>query len=262
MIIPDLAESLNQANSFNRGDGSAPPRIPLIFTCSSWAEKGIPAIALRINPHSIAFKQAKRITKRNTQGGTVYMHWSDDNGQNNDILELQFRGKTGNINLRKDVVRELSGLGSALRDAANWLGGLAHGGDAEPQPNAGPQKLMTWVRLYVLTRTAMIDVATKKKNVFYVVYRSPLFPRPVLFYGFFNNVLDFSETAEQPYLPEWSFSFIVQGTYPDLNMLTEYLSYVLSKPKAVGNEINKAIEASNDALQASVDYTNINFKQG
>lgn len=260
-IIPDLANSMNTANSYNRAEGTAGPRIPMIFTCTMWVDNGFPPIALRVNPHNVTFKQNKRITKRNTQGGTVYMHWSNDFGQNNDVLEMQFRGRTGNINLRRDPQAKKSAVGQALQDFANWLTGTSPE-DADKYKNHGGAKLFTWARLYQLTRMPMVDVTTGKHNVFYIVYRSPLFPRPIQFRGFFNNVLDFSETAENPFLIEWSFTFVVQSTVPDLDVLSDYLVAVLSNKQSVSQEINNAIQRTQELEEDTLLATSVNFKSG
>lgn len=260
-VIPDLANSMNTANSYNRSEGTTGPRIPMLFTCSMWVDAHLPAVALRVNPHNVTFKQAKRVTKRNTQGGTVYMHWADENGQNNDVLEMQFRGRTGNINLRKDPTAKKSVTGQALQDFANWLSGTSPE-NADKYTNQGGAKLFTWSRLFQLTRMPMIDLKTKRKNVFYILYRSPLFPRPILFLGFFNNVLDFGETAENPYLVEWSFNFIVQSTQPDLDQLSDYIVSVLSNKQSISKEVNAAIDQSQAYEQASISATSVNFKNG
>lgn len=265
-IIPDLANSMNTANDYNRAEGTSGPRIPMILTCSMWVDQGLPSIALRVNPHNVSFKQNKRVTKRNTQGGTVYMHWSDEYGQNNDVLEMQFRGRTGNINLRRNPdAKKADGLGGlpaqGLQALANWLTG-ASPENADQYKNQGGAKLFTWSRLYQLTRMPMIDRSTGKKNIFYIVYRSPLFPRPVVFTGFFNNVLDFSETAENPFLVEWSFTFVAQSTMPDLDTLSEYIVAVLTSPQRVSAEINFAISNSQAQEAAALATSTVNFKSG
>lgn len=260
-IIPDLANSMNTANNYNRAEGTAGPRIPMLLTCSMWIEAWLPHIALRVNPHNVTFKQSKRVTKRNTQGGTVYMHWADENGQNNDVLEMQFRGRTGNINLRKDPTANKTIFGQAAQDLANWLSGSSPE-NSDKYKNQGGAKLFTWSRLYQLTRMPMIDPRTKRKNLFYIIYRSPLFPRPIQLIGFFNNVLDFGETAENPYLVEWSFNFIVQDTEPDLDALSDHLVSVLTNKKSVSEEINNEVAWTQTLENASVSAGSVNFKNG
>lgn len=265
-IIPDLANSMNTANSYNRSEGTAGPRIPMLLTCTMWRDAGIPSLALRVNPHNVTFKQGKRITKRNTQGGTVYMHWSDEYGQNNDVLEMQFRGRTGNINLRRDpAAKKATGVAGwtaqALQDTANWLTGSSPE-NADQYKNQGGAKLFTWGRLYQLTRMPMVDRSTGKANIFFISYRSPLFPRPILLTGFFNNVLDFGETAENPFLVEWSFSFIVQRTIPDLDAVSVYLSKVLSDKQSVMESVNGALQRTQEYEEASLSSAYVNFKSG
>lgn len=256
-IVPDLSNAMNSANSFNRADGTGGPRIPMLFTCTAWINAGMAPIALRINPHNVTFKQGKRITKRNTSGGTAYTHWADENGQNNDVLEISFKGRTGNINLRRDPTARKTVVGQAMQDFANLLSGTQDA--ASVSTNQGGAKLFTWSRLYQLTRTAVVDPSTSKKNIFYIVYRSPLFPRPILFMGFYNNVLDFGETAEAPFLVEWSFNFVVQATMPDLDRLSEYLAKVLTDRALVAKEIDTSI---NSAAAYVTQTAQVDFKNG
>jgi hypothetical protein len=224
-IAPDLATAFGLSNLLTRGDGTAGPRTPMEFTCSTWRSQNMPSILLMVNPHSVSFRQPKRITKKNTQGGTVFFHWTDLNGQNNDILEIQFKGRTGNIRNKPNFQPNNTFIGKGLQIAANAISGIT---PDTPTPNAGFAKHVLWTRLYTLTRVPMVDPTTKIRNVAEITYISPLFPRKILFMGFFNNVLEFAEIAEQPWLVEWSFSFIVQATNPGLDSVSQMLMAVLN----------------------------------
>jgi hypothetical protein len=260
-FIPDLANALNSANSYTRADGTTGPRVPMLLTCSMWQKANLPPIALRINPHSVTFKQAKRVTKRNTQGGTVYFHWSDENGQNNDVLEISFNGRTGNINLQRSLPPKNTAVGQAFQDVANWISGSDPEG-SDQYKNQGGSKLFTWSRLYMLTRMPMIDTATGEQNLFQIVYRSPLFPRPLRLTGFFNNVLDFGENAENPFLVDWSFTYVVQSTYPDLDSLSDYLARALSDQKELASDVNYQIRQEQARDNSNLSATSVNFKNG
>ena len=51
----------------------------------------LPVIQMSINPKSIGWRQPKRIVKRDYQEGSVFYHFTNSKGQNNDILTLDFR---------------------------------------------------------------------------------------------------------------------------------------------------------------------------
>jgi hypothetical protein len=257
----DIASTLG-ASLVSAGDPSAPLRTPMVMSCTTWQNDGNPnhaPIRMMVNPHSVQFKQPKRITKRNTQGGTIYFHWSDLNGSNLDILEIAFKGRTGNILNKPPVASGPSGIagaiGSGLAAAAAFLGGVG----PSATPNTGAAKHFTWARLYELTRTPQLDPATGNRNVCQIYYTSPLFPLPISFYGFFNQALDFGETAEQPFLVEWSFNFVVQYTMPDLNTISSYLQQVLAlspaAQAAVSNQISNTLNQG-QAFQSAVQGAN------
>jgi len=269
-VSPSLAQALDLANRFNRGDGNAGPRIPMLIYSDATAARGEPPLQLRINPQSVAFNQPKRISKKNTQAGTVYMHWSDENGSNNDILEMQFKGKTGNINLKHDKPNQPTLVGNALQTLANTLSNTPP--NQGPAPNQGAGKLYTWARLYQMTLAPTLDFlpvgntgGTSRQNITsYIVYRSPLLPRAIRFGGFFNNALTFAENAEQPWLVDWSFSFIVQKTNPPLNQLTSYLNNILTGgDNAFVTTIQQAQRDTVEMAETNrAAQVNTNFKQG
>ena len=267
---PSLAAALNLANQLNRGDGNIGARIPMMFYSDATVARGEPPIALKVNPHAVQFRQPKRITKKNTQAGTVYIHWSDAKGSNNDILDLAFKGRTGNISTKKDVPNQTSFVGDALQNLANFVSANSPG--QGPTPNQGQAKLFTWARLYQLTSAPVLDFLpvgnsgnTRRSRVLsHILYRSPLFPRPIRFSGHFNQVLEFAEVAEQPWLVEWSFGFTVQKTSPNLTEITSYLTSILTgadasfaNTVALANEQTQELENSDRRAQTSA-----NFKSG
>src|SRR5271165_6702385 len=50
----------------------------------------LPVISMAVNPQSIKWTQPKRYTKRDTQEGSVFFHFTNSADQNNDILVCQF----------------------------------------------------------------------------------------------------------------------------------------------------------------------------
>jgi hypothetical protein len=60
-------------------------------------------------------------------------------------------------------------------------------------------------------------LANRTENVFTIQYLSALFPYALKFNGFFNEVLEFSEDARKPNSRDYSFSFTVTSTSPDLD---------------------------------------------
>jgi len=146
-----------------------------------------------VNPKSIRWTQPKRIQRKDVRNGTVFFHFTDDNGQDNDVLTLELTGSTGNIDLRADNFPL-----PATQDVA------------------ARRKLEVFQNLYTLTREPRI-IPPNTVNEFTIRYQTKTFPAPITFIGFFNNVLEFEESADKPNSVDWSMSFTVQRTEPDLN---------------------------------------------
>lgn len=165
----------------------------------------MPVISMAINPKSVTFDQDKRWTKKDTRNGSVYFHFTNSKGQNNDILTISFSGNTGNLDLRGDLAQpETERTGALL-------------------------KLKVWHNLYLLTREPIL-LSDNTVNVFSIEYTSQLLPVPITFRGFFNKVLDFSESADKPNSRDYSFDFTVTSTEPDLDT---YLGEVTTALDAV-----------------------------
>jgi hypothetical protein len=132
------------------------------------------------------------------QQGATFFHFSDRNGQNNDILTLDFTGNTGNI---------------WSKDPAN------------------KQKLLIWHMLYRMSREPMhFDVSditdgttVRRANQQYIYYQTPLFPSQIQFTGFFSKVLEFEESAESPFNRQYTMAFTVTGTNPPLDDIVSTL---------------------------------------
>lgn len=154
-----------------------------------------PVITCLINPQSIRWRQPKRVTRENVRNGTVFFHFTDANGQDNDVLILEFSGTTGNLDRREDR--------------------LAPPGT---QPVAARKKLEIFQNLYSLTREPRL-IPPRTINEFTVRYQSKAFPAPITFIGFFSAVLEFDETAENPNAVDWSMEFTVTRSSPSLNSI-------------------------------------------
>lgn len=160
------------------------------------------SVQMKVNPSSVSFQQTKRIVKKDTRRGSVYFHFSDDKGQNNDILVIQFRGNAGNIDLRGSVAQPSSGDTHA-RD-----------------------RLIVWHNLYSLTREPVL-IADRLVNEFTISYSSPAIRVPVTFTGFYSKVLEFTEDALKPNSIEYSFEFTVTKSEPDMGELVGHISEAL-----------------------------------
>lgn len=146
-----------------------------------------------VNPKSISWNQAKRITSKDVRNGKVYFHFTDERGQDNDILELELRGVTGNIDLRADNFPV-----------------------AGTQDVGARRKLSIFQNLYTLTREPRL-IPPNIVNEMSIRYVTKAFPSGIDFFGFYSQVLQFQEVAEKPNSVEWTLRFTVQRTEPDLN---------------------------------------------
>lgn len=178
------------------------------------------AIEMAVNPNSVTFRQPKRITKRDTQEGSVYFHFTNSQGENNDILTLEFRGNTGNLNLQGsiDTTRGVFDNGSASGNGAN-------------------KKLQIWHNLWALTREPMLVSSEfgTYVNQFLIIYSSTGIPMQISLIGHFNSVLEFTETADKPFTRDYSMSFTVQEIVPPLNDLMQLLqSYNIDTQTTAG----------------------------
>lgn len=185
----------------------------------SWLQS---TIVMAVNPNSVKFVQSKRITKKDTREGSVYFHFTNSKGQNNDILGLQFAGNTGNIDLRGS----LGGLNTNGRATQTGANGEA----TAVGPDTGAlYKLQVWQNLYLLTREPVL-LADNMENTWTLSYSSALFPVSVDFTGFFAKVLEFDETGAKPNSRNYSFEFTVTSTDPDLDELLSTMDSLVSSP--------------------------------
>lgn len=180
-----------------------------IFDLNSQLDRAMPIITMEVNPSSVEFDQPKRYSRQDTMNGTVFHHFTNSKGQNNDILTLRFRGNTGNISRR----------GRNLEDRDRAI-----------------QRLEVWHNLYQLTREPML-LSDGTTNTFTISYWSALFPVQLDFEGFFTRVLTFTEDARKPNSREYSMEFIVQKTSPDLNTaINNILDFVTQQAVALPSD--------------------------
>ena len=171
-------------------------------------QSDLPVIQMGVNPASISWRQPKRITKKDTQEGSIFFHFTNARGQNNDILVLDFKGNTGNINLAGDTAPAISGVGA--------LG--ATGSDT-----GAVKKLIAWHNLWNLTRETMI-LDDGVSNEFMITYTSAAIPFEIMLIGFFSANLEWEDNASKPNSKDYSFSFTVQEIVPDIDDLVKNVS--------------------------------------
>jgi|LSQX01.2.fsa_nt_gb hypothetical protein len=256
-LISSFATVLER--SFNPHD-SKHLRVPFYITSSYRQNKKIRGVSMMVNPSSVSFSQSKRITQQYTQGGAVFYHWTNRDGRNNGILEMEFSGQTGNINLKAGLVRKgaskvFTAIGDIVREKKgkenrrpfSKLNDLSrkmyHNDSLESQVKiasndyigSGSAKLANFLNLYSLTREPLIDPETGDPITYYISYSTPTFGNTfVIFEGHFSRVLDFTDDAMNPNSVNYSFGFTVRASYPPLDEIyrvaTTNLSMFVNNP--------------------------------
>lgn len=241
--IPSFAQALERMlNPYE----SLSFRVPFYMT-STWRQSiGAPGVKMLMNPTTVAFRQAKRISKRDTQQGSVFFHWTNSLGRNNDIMEVDFQGMTGNINLNRGAYRKGGWVDTAtayINKGSDWvnekLGDASQALDSavtgvEPagvnKDLAGASKLAAFWNLYQLTREPVLDPRTGAPVYYYIQYTSPAFGNMVMtLIGHFNKVLDFTDDAANPFNKNYSFGFTATGTMPSMDYIYTEMLQSLSK---------------------------------
>ena len=217
--IPNFAEALGRLlNPYE----TSYLRVPFYLTSSYRKQLSVPGVSMLINPNNVSFRTAKRITRRDTQGGAVFTHWTNRMGRNNDILEVDFNGQTGNMNMNRGAYRKGSWTNEAssrINRGVDWINQKMAETLNKRQDNglqlttnlnmAGTSKLIAFQNLYSLTREPVVDPRTKEPIYYYIMYSSPVFGNTtVTLIGHFNRVLDFTDSAEpSPFSAQYSFGF-------------------------------------------------------
>ena len=96
-------------------------RVPFIFTSDQRIKNRVPPVRMKMNPETVTFTQNKRITRRDTQSGAVFYHWTNAKGRNNDVINISFTGATGNINIRQGAQRNSKFASEYLKKARDYL---------------------------------------------------------------------------------------------------------------------------------------------
>lgn len=222
-------------------------RVPFIFGSSYRDQKGIPPIRMLVNPQTVSFRQAKRVSQQNTMKGAVFFHWTDERGSNDDIMEMDFSGQTGNINLARGGLPKAGGWSarttSAINKGTDWINeklsdasnsykeeGLGNKGIEVKKALAGANKLANFWNLYQLTREPVVDPATGFPVEYWIIYSSPLFGNtPIKFTGHFNRVMDITDDANDPFNKQYSFGFTVISSDPEMYEIYDMIVDNLSK---------------------------------
>lgn len=236
-LIPDFSWALSKA--MNPYDDKS-LRIPMYFTNTFREKNNLPGISLSMNPSAVSFRRPKRITERKTQGGSTFFHWTDSSGRNNDIMTMDFRGQTGNINLRRAARLKFNTFGPR-EQGTNWLNDKINDFEdwatktdslVSPQPlgsdrdMSGATKLVKFWDLYKLTTEPNVDPTSGMPIFSIIYYSSPLFGNMyVKFQGHFNSALEFEDTADSPFNKMWSFGFTVTHSYPRMDAIYEAVTF-------------------------------------
>lgn len=227
-------------------------RVPFYLTSSYRKRLKVRGVSMLVNPSTVSFRQSKRVTRKDTQGGALFFHWSNRQGRDNDVLEMSFSGSTGNINIRTGTVQQgaygMFGEDTQGRGPLDWLN---HQASAAVMSNddapasvklrgndytvSGAAKLANFWNLYSLTREPVVDPKTGAPIYYYITYSSPLFGNTfVTFIGHFNGVMEFTDDAQSPYKKNYSFSFTALASSPSMDYiyttLTQNLRTVFTNP--------------------------------
>ena len=248
-LLPDIATLLNNSIASSSTLGSPRVRSAMVFTStlrqraliardelrsgiteSSIGSVGLqeaqflagrpyvkPEITLGLNPNSVSFRQNKRITKKDTREGSVFFHFTNSRGSNDDILEIEFKINTGNIDRRGSLTtaQEEATLGQPTGTAvpsADDTGALG--------------KLIAFHNMLLLAHEPNL-LSDGIENTWFISYISPVFPRAVEFRGHFNEVPPFDELARKPNSRDYSFTFTVTGMSPPQDQLIDLVFLAL-----------------------------------
>jgi hypothetical protein len=183
--IPDFGIFLEKL--INPYDGRQ-IRVPFYFTSTYRQSMNKPGVSMLVNPSNVTFRQSKRISEVETQGGRVFYHWTNDKGRNNDLLRMEFTGQTGNIDLRNGTVQS-GALGSfettkSLATGFNSFATSANSDNVNPAAVAlraggytgsGASKLSNFHNLWSLTREPIRDPETNSRiyycSIFSIVWK-------------------------------------------------------------------------------------------
>jgi len=203
-------------------------RVPFMFTSDQRMNNGIDPVRMKMNPETVTFSQNKRITRRDTQSGAVFYHWTNAKGRNNDVINISFAGATGNINIRTGMQRNSKYLSENIKKFRDWVKSVTNQEGLDIEALQGASKLVNFWNLYSLTREPVIDPFGGYPNRFYFMYSSPMLANALIqFIGHFDRVLEFTDDAANPFSKTYSFSFVATETIPSMDDIFRYISLTL-----------------------------------
>lgn len=204
------------------------------FSTTYQLYRGNSPVQMMLNPTSVRWSRAKRLVKNDTLDGSVFTHFLDRNGRNNDLIKLEFSGNTGNIDLRGSLVSE-----DDLAAAAGFLGARGTAADralADQIDTGALRKLITFHKLRQMSEEPVIFtvqsledtestevVSAQTSNEFLIQYVSPLFPSNILISGIYASPVQFEESGENPNSVDYTFDFWVKEITPDTDMFLSLL---------------------------------------
>lgn len=186
-----------------------------IWTDRSRARKDI--MQLGIIPQNIQFVQKARISEQVVKDGRAFFFWRKDvNSDTLDLLELRLRGITRSLDPKDKGGSQT--LVEAGREAVGQVVDIF-------RPNAqiaqgaqqATKKQQDWLKFWQLTREPFVDV--EGLNRAYIKLQTPALPIDITFVGHFKNPLDWTHTADNPFLVNWNLELIVHYTNPSLETI-------------------------------------------
>jgi hypothetical protein len=202
-------------------------RVPFVFSSDHRTRNDIDPVRMKMNPETVTFTQNKRITRRDTQSGAVFFHWTNAKGRNNDVINIAFSGSTGNINIRTGMQRN-SVVSKQTKRLRDFLKSQTKQEGLDVETLAGASKLLNFWNLYSMTREPVIDPFSGIPNKSYFMYTSPILGNAMItFIGYFDRVLEFTDDASNPFSKNYSFSFVATETMPSMDDIFRYISLSL-----------------------------------
>lgn len=202
------------------------PRVPIVWHSVLRRRRDVSPLQMQINPNQVQFRQAKRTQKQDTIGGATYFHFTNEKGQNNDILQIQLTGTTGNIDPRA-LQKQIEISRDSLKGQSTASGSGEHSEfgplDMTLDRTGARDKLLAWLSFYQLTMEPILDLEGGVINHVDMAYTSALFPKQILLQGFFGTVIQFSELGTEPFQRQWSVPFTVEKTEPPLDEIVDYM---------------------------------------
>lgn len=159
-------------------------------------------VTMLINPSSVRAEMPKRIAKLDTLRGSVFVHFTDEFGFDNDVMTLSFSGSTGTL--------------------------TAPAGSSDDEVRRCFLRRLAWLNLWALTLEEAYLPNARLANIKSATIATPSLPLPLSFDGHFPAMLSFEESADNRNDATYSFSFVVSsvrggGTNPT-GMLLDYLA--------------------------------------